>query len=142
MSGTILLFLRLALALALYGFLGWALLTLWWDLKRQVERSALREAPLLTLFFQLDEEPASHRFDTTEILVGRDPACDFLINDSTVSGNHARLSYHHNHWWIEDLHSRNGTFLNQEPVTSPLVLTQGDEVRCGQATFSILMEEN
>jgi pSer/pThr/pTyr-binding forkhead associated (FHA) protein len=135
MSGTLLLALRLALAAGLYGFLLWALYTLWRSLQAHSERLAARQPPPITLTPAGDGAP--ERFTLPLVIIGRDPACECPIEDPTVSTQHARLSYHHNQWWIEDLHSRNGTYLNQEPVTAPIVLTNADQLRCGQVVFTI-----
>ncbi len=130
MSDLLILALRLAMTVTLYTFLAWALLTLWRDLQRQSELWITRQAPPITLVIQ-DGKQAFH-FTRPVIRIGRDLACDCSLGDQTVSMQHARLSFHHNQWWVEDLHSTNGTFLNQEPVTGPVVITQGDELRLGQ----------
>jgi hypothetical protein len=135
MSGPVLLVLRIILAISLYAFLGLALLTLWLDLRRQGQSLAAHRPPSINLHSQ-DGELAYH-FDRTVVSIGRDLACDCSFQDQTVSAQHARLSYHHNQWWIEDLGSTNGTFLNHEPVASPLVITQGDELRIGQVVLRI-----
>lgn len=137
MSGPILLILRIALLLALYAFLAWALVTLWRDIKRQDEILAHQQAPPITLLPIADGGLDSLHFRGPMISIGRDPFCDLALEDKTVSATHARLSYHHGHWWVEDLNSRNGTFLNDEPVAEQFVLTSGDEIRCGQVSFKI-----
>lgn len=137
MSGTVLLAVRLALALSLYAFLGWSLLTLWQELKRQSELLSARQAPPLTLLRHTSAGLKAYRFSTSEIQVGRDTLCQCVLEDKTVSAEHARLSYHHNQWWIEDLGSRNGTYLNRQAVSSPMVVTSGDELRFGGVTFRI-----
>jgi pSer/pThr/pTyr-binding forkhead associated (FHA) protein len=139
MSGLILLLLRIALAIGLYTFLGWGLLTLWRDFKRQTSTLASRQPPPITLLHLIEEETLPYQFNIPEITIGRDPACDCTLNDQTVSAQHTRLSYHQGQWWVEDLRSTNGTFLNQENVAVPLVITDGDELRCGQVIFSILI---
>lgn len=138
-SAPVLLILRLALALSLYGFLAWALLTLWRELKLQSEMRVYRQPPALSLHLPAAEGPQSHRFTNPEIFIGRDPACDLTLEDSTVSAQHARLSYHHSQWWIEDLGSTNGTFLNREYVFTPLVVTSGDELHIGQVCLAVSM---
>jgi pSer/pThr/pTyr-binding forkhead associated (FHA) protein len=135
MSGQVLLALRFLLAASLYTFLGAALLVLWRDLKRQAEILAASQSPPLTLVVK--EEQVTFHFTKPEIILGRDPTCDATLVDKTVSTEHARLSYHHNQWWLEDLGSTNGTFLNEEPVTFPNVVTTGDLLRCGQVVLSI-----
>jgi pSer/pThr/pTyr-binding forkhead associated (FHA) protein len=59
------------------------------------------------------------------------------LEEKTISARHARLYYEMAQWWAEDLHSTNGTFLNDELIASPMVLTSGDHLRCGEAIFEI-----
>ena len=140
MTGQVLLIIRLLLAASLYAFLGWAILTLWRDLKRQGEHAATRLAPTITL--EGSDGTGVYEFIKPEILIGRDQAHDITLNDKTVSTQHARLSYHHHQWWIEDLDSTNGTFLPHEHVSTPIVIASGDQMRCGQVVFTITIEEN
>jgi pSer/pThr/pTyr-binding forkhead associated (FHA) protein len=142
MSGVLLLVLRLALAVALYAFLGWALLLLWRELKRQGELMAVRQVPPITLRSQDEAGLPSYHFNIPQIAIGRDPLNDCCLDDSTVSASHARLSHHHGQWWIEDLGSTNGTFLNQESVSMPLVVAQGDQLRFGQVTLEVSIGAN
>src|SRR5574338_61120 len=138
MSGLIALALRLLLALALYAFLGWALWTLWRDIQREADRVVTRRAPGISLAVQkAGQLTAIKYFIQPEIALGRDPACDIPIMDETVSARHARLVYHHGQWWLEDLNSTNGTRLNQAMVTTPTVLTSGDEIDLGQVRVSV-----
>ncbi len=140
MSGVIVLALRLLAALALYGFLGWALYTLWKETQRQGEANAQRRAPgiLLTVRQKNMLSLASH-FSQPEIILGRDPGCDLPINDDTVSTRHARLAYHHNQWWLEDLASTNGTILNDIAVQTPTVLATDDVIQCGSVQIHVTL---
>ncbi len=142
MSGTLLLVLRLAMALALYAFLGWAVLTLWRDIKRQSELMAAQRIPGIKLVKEVDSERKSYEFTVPELVIGRDQSCDLILDAKTVSAEHARLSYHHSNWWVEDLHSRNGTLLNLELLTTPAVLTSGDELQLGQEMLRIEISGN
>lgn len=135
MSGPLILALRVIMTAALYSFLIWALFTLWRDLKRQNELLTARLAPSLTLVSQ--ESGQKYHFTRSVIRIGRDLACDCCLEDKTISMQHARLSFHHSQWWLEDLGSTNGTFLNQEPVNAPVVVTQGDQIRLGQIILRI-----
>ena len=137
MSAVILLIIRLAMVLALYGFLGWAVWTLWRDIKRQNELMAARRIPGIKLTKQTDAGEVSYEFSTPDILVGRDQTCDLVLDEKTVSAEHARLSYHHGNWWVEDLYSRNGTLINLEMLTTPAVLASGDEIQLGQVMLKI-----
>lgn len=137
MSGWILLLLRILMAVSLYLFLGVAIYILWQNLKLQSNRITKHSAPPLSLYQHDDEQIIDYHYTRPEITIGRDPACDCILNDGTVSAMHARLIYRQNQWWVEDLHSTNGTFLNQESVLAPLVVTSGDQLRCGQVVLSI-----
>lgn len=137
MSAIILLVLRILLAGLLYGFLGLAIYTLLRDLKQQGELLAARQPPPLTLTSLSDAHSLSHQFSKPEIILGREPECDFPLEDKTISSRHARLSYHHQQWWLEDLASTNGTFLNDEAVNTPVVITHGDEIRLGHIGIKI-----
>ena len=141
MSGPVLLILRVLMAASLYAFFGMALYLLWRDLQSQVKPAASYLPPALTLIRITDEEPVQLRFTASEIIIGRDPACDFVLEDSTVSAKHTRLSFSQGQWWVEDLRSTNGTYLNQEPITTSLVVTSGDEIRCGQVALTITVGE-
>jgi pSer/pThr/pTyr-binding forkhead associated (FHA) protein len=138
MSGLIVLVLRILLAIALYGFLGWALIMLWRDTQRQSKMLATRRVPTISLsLHQENYAPSMRHFSQPEITLGRDPACDISITDDTVSTRHAQLNYHHGQWWLEDLASTNGTLLNNNPVTMPTVLTARDEIQCGKTTLIV-----
>jgi hypothetical protein len=143
MTGAILvLVLRIALAILLYAFVGWAFYTLWRDLNQQSQTLASHKIPPLLLKVQGENELEPHYFTIPELIVGRDPQCDFHIQDDTVSAHHSRLSYHHHQWWVEDIHSTNGTYLNQERLTTPTVMITGDELRFGQVTLTVVVGEN
>jgi pSer/pThr/pTyr-binding forkhead associated (FHA) protein len=60
-----------------------------------------------------------------------------------VSRQHARLLRKEDNWMIEDLHSTNGTFVNEErvPPSQPTWLNSGDSVRCGQLVLAFHVDE-
>jgi pSer/pThr/pTyr-binding forkhead associated (FHA) protein len=140
-SAIILLVLRILLAVLLYAFLGLAFYTLWKDLKSQSELLVSRQPIPITLRTGLDSLPANRQYTCAEIILGRDTTCDFPIEDQTVSSRHARLSFHQNQWWLEDLTSTNGTFLNGDTVTAPVVITHGDKLSLGQVAITIAIGE-
>ena len=146
MSATILLILRLALTTVLYAFLGWALWVLWQDLRRRSADLASQQTPPLILRMAQEDGEQVFRFTggierRSEVFIGRDPACECRIEDKSISARHAVLSYHHGQWWVEDLGSKNGTFLNDVTVSGAVVLTTGDQLRCGACSFSVAIGE-
>ena len=139
--GAILLAVRAALAVVLYGFLGWVFLTLWRELRTQSTSLANRRIPPISLFGIGPKNTARHQYNHSKITVGRNPACDCMIDDDTVSAYHAQINYRHNQWWLEDLGSTNGCFINDQRVTSPIVLTSDDRIRFGQISFQLQIDD-
>jgi len=138
MSAPFVLALRVLLAMSLYAFLGWSLLTIWRELRSQGTILAARKIPGINLNIQINDQPAIQRYFTqSEILLGRDTHCDIPLQDDTVSVRHARLSHHHGQWWLEDLGSTNGTRLNNDKVSIPTVVINGDQIECGKASINI-----
>jgi DNA-binding winged helix-turn-helix (wHTH) protein len=71
-----------------------------------------------------------------ENVVGRDPRCDVWVDASGVSRRHARIVLADGRATVEDLGSRNGTFLRGERITAARTLTDGDELELGSATVT------
>jgi len=143
MTGLVVLTLRLLMAAAVYIFLGWALWTIWQDVRREGQNASAYRFPAIRLEVRARNRVlVSRTFSKPEIILGRSPECDIPINDETASAQHARLSYHHHQWWIEDLNSTNGTKLNKEKLTLPTVLTSDDEIQCGKTKVTVTMGDN
>jgi KaiC/GvpD/RAD55 family RecA-like ATPase len=69
----------------------------------------------------------------TKLVIGRDARADIPINNQVVSRLHAIISHDRGRFFIEDLHSKNGTVLNGKYLPSkPVKLSHGDEVRIGK----------
>ena len=61
-----------------------------------------------------------------EVIIGRGPDCDIQIDDRQVSRNHARISLRDGMVELEDLGSKNGTFLAHKMITGPVTLSDAD----------------
>lgn len=70
-----------------------------------------------------------------ETTMGRDASCHVTLPDSSVSHRHARIYHSDGEWYVEDLGSTNGTFVNDRPLTRPIVLRPGDTVSIGRSTL-------
>jgi len=140
MTGVILLLIRTMLALTLYAFLGWAFLTIWRDLRYQKTTVQNQQPPEINLHIQNGEEVVNRLFQGTEITLGRDPTCECALISETVSARHARFTYHHGQWWLEDLQSTNGTIINGQLLTTAIVVIPGDQIYCGDIQINILEE--
>jgi FHA domain-containing protein len=67
-----------------------------------------------------------------EVVIGRGLECDVRVSSMTVSRAHARLRVGREAAILEDLCSRNGTYLRGVKVSEPVRLADGDAVRLGQ----------
>jgi pSer/pThr/pTyr-binding forkhead associated (FHA) protein len=72
--------------------------------------------------------------------IGRSPTNIIPINDTFASGEHAVIALRGGHWWLEDRHSRNGTLLNDIPVSQPMIITHGDIIGIGKIKFRLELE--
>ena len=137
MSGIFVLILRILAAGALYLFVGWAFYTLWKDLRSA--SPSTEQTPILKIV-QPGAEVNPRTFDLPIITIGRSDNSTLWLQDNSISSSHARMSYHHQQWWLEDLGSTNGTQLNDLPVSSPIILVNGDQVQCGSIILQVLIE--
>jgi len=141
MSALILLVLRIAMTVALYTLLGWAFWLMWRTLRQETLFLSTRKAAPLTLeWVSSAETPQVFHFVEGDVLIGRDPDCECVLDDETISARHARLSYHRGQWWVEDLGSRNGTGLNGAPLSTATILVHGDIVKCGKTMLKVILE--
>ena len=85
--------------------------------------------PLVGTMLPLGEAP---------IVIGRSPACTLVLEDEYASSRHAALTPQSDGWWIEDLSSRNGTFIDDERLNAPRQLKIGDVIRIGQTTLELV----
>ena len=76
----------------------------------------------------------SVRLDGT-LQVGRADACQLQLSDTYASSFHARIYSSDGSWFVEDLGSTNGTYLNQRRITAPAEVRAGDKVRIGKTTL-------
>jgi len=131
--GLLLLGLRFGLAICLYAFLFWALRILWKSLHSSITPEQI-SPPSLTIKITTEDEADSYNLIANENLIGRAEECTIQLINNTVSNLHARIYYTQAQWWIEDLNSSNGTFLNGMQIDQPAVLTDQDFLGLGSLT--------
>ena len=73
--------------------------------------------------------------------IGRSSKSDLFLDQESVSRNHARISFDGTQYWVADLQSTNGTFVNDEPVREQR-LGDGDQVRVGRSILKFMTGEN
>lgn len=141
MNSILVLFLRVLFLVLAYVFVGWIGYTIYKDLHALLHiRKESLDSPII-LRVVVDQEPIEKQFAMAEIIIGRDPDCDFTIPDETISLRHCKLSFHHKQWWANDLNSTNGSFLNDAPIDSPIIITDGDVLRLGKVSIIIQINQ-
>jgi diguanylate cyclase (GGDEF)-like protein len=83
------------------------------------------------------------RYVLTEVplLIGRGPDCNIRIHDSSVSRHHVRIQFDVDAFYMTDLGSTNGTFVNDAHVTG-CKLKDGDYLRVGNCIYRFLVGDN
>ena len=69
--------------------------------------------------------------------LGRGPTNTVVLNDSFCSQEHALVAQRAGQWWLEDRNSSNGTRLNGEPVSEPVVVSSGDVIGIGRIDLKV-----
>jgi len=73
--------------------------------------------------------------DDESVVLGRHPECDIVLEVGAVSRQHARILRSDDRYYVEDLNSRNGTFLNDQAVTGRQALSENDRLRICDMEF-------
>ncbi len=129
-----LLALRLILALVLYGFLGLLLWVLWNELGMRETRAPAH--PVSAWLNVIAGPQAGTRLPLNAITaVGRAEDNQLILSDSFASAHHVLVLWREDRWWVEDLHSHNGTYLNDERLRRPHALVSGDRIRIGETVL-------
>jgi len=91
------------------------------------------------LLLEIVEGPGAGRQLPLErpVVVGRDAAADVVLDDERVSRQHARITPQAGGAVVEDLDSRNGTFVNREEIHSPVTALPGDDVLLGTTVLEL-----
>jgi DNA-binding winged helix-turn-helix (wHTH) protein len=107
---------------------------------------AAGDAPRIVLPppFRLVAQEREFGLDEGENLIGRDADCTVCIRSTTVSRHHARILVRGEEALVEDLGSKNGTFLSGTRIDRPTPLKDGDALQIGsiQATFRTFTPES
>ena len=86
------------------------------------------------------QPPQDYELSQAEVTIGRDPACEISISQTSVSRRHARLSRKGDRYYVEDLGSSNGTTLNGKFVQGATPLNTGDQIGLG-AEVTLVFED-
>jgi hypothetical protein len=71
------------------------------------------------------------------VLIGRSADCQLILDDDYVSTHHAKITLSANGYQVDDLGSTNGTFLNNQRLTTTVSFGPGDTLRIGRTLMSV-----
>jgi len=74
--------------------------------------------------------------DKQAVTLGRAPDNDIVLDSASVSRHHARVEETESGYVLQDLGSKNGTWINDQPVVVPTALHDGDTVRLGDVALA------
>jgi len=133
--------LRLLSALLLLAFLGLIAWLIHQDLKATAAAAASQNRQHGLLRIMANEADAGSIGMTFPLLpvtsIGRSSSNNVVLDDSYASGEHALITRRGEHWWVEDLGSRNGMLLNDIPLQGAAVVTAGDVLTIGGTKLKI-----
>src|SRR5713226_2385916 len=76
--------------------------------------------------------------DGDRFVLGRNPDCQVVIPITSVSREHAAIVRRQGRFYIEDLQSRNGTFVNNQQISQQTLLNHKDRIRVCDFTAEFL----
>ncbi|OGO42001.1 MAG: hypothetical protein A2Z04_05680 [Chloroflexi bacterium RBG_16_57_9] len=139
--GPVILALRIGLILILYGFLLAVVAVVWRELQVAGKQAEQPRRPLARLIVIESGEMGLKPGDSLDLQpitnLGRSLSNAIVLPDSYASSEHALLTFRKGQWWVEDLNSRNGTFVNDDRLTAPTVIGNGDVLRIGQVRMRL-----
>lgn len=72
------------------------------------------------------------------VTIGRKDDNAIVLSDTFVSSNHAKLYVRNNDFYLEDLDSTNGTYINSNKVQGRVKLKVNDEIKIGTVIFKVM----
>lgn len=122
----------------LYLFLARVVSSLLRDLRAAAREPGASPGRLIVVESPAGEPEQGRSFDLDAITtLGRDVNNAIVIDDPFASSDHAVLTFRGRSWYVEDLGSTNGTFVNGRAVATVSPLGFGDEVSIGQVRLRL-----
>ena len=129
---------RLLFLALLYWFLWSVVRVLLGDLRAAAREPVAELGRLIVLASPSGEPPVGVVFGLEAVnTLGRDVNNSIVLDDEFVSAAHAALTFRGRAWYVEDLGSTNGSYVNGESIVDIWPLTYGDEIQLGQVRLRL-----
>ena len=100
-----------------------------------IDPVATRPAPLRMKVFVVVDQREIVLMEGTNV-IGREPPATIQIEGRGLSRHHARIQLSDAEATLEDLGSKNGTYVNGQRISIPVRLSDGDEIRLGATSLT------
>jgi hypothetical protein len=122
----------------LYLFLFGVVRVLLRDLRSAAREPVTALGRLIVVASEVEEPPIGASFPLDAVAtLGRDVNNTIVVDDQFASTEHAVLSFRGRAWYLEDLGSTNGTYLNGSPIDGLAAVAFGDELQVGRVRFRL-----
>ena len=139
-----LLILRLLLIILLYLFLIQVVIAITRDLRRTAVTGGdeYKGTPIVGHLIVVDSGPSSllpgTRFDLEpKTTIGRAPTSTIRLSDNFISSAHAYIENRHGTWYVRDIGSMYGTYVNNQPAREAIPARPGDIIKIGFISFKL-----
>jgi pSer/pThr/pTyr-binding forkhead associated (FHA) protein len=101
------------------------------------QRTGKAKPPVIVIIRDAKGKKLESKKLTGTLQIGRDEKCELRPDDPYLSQFHAKLYANNDVWYVEDLGSTNGTYLNQQRLTGPIEIHANDTIRAGETTLEL-----
>jgi len=108
----------------------------YWFIGQAAEEGGRERAASVPARYWVLWEARQIPLDSGENILGRAPDATVWVDAAGVSRHHARIRVEEGEALLEDLGSKNGTYLRGQPVTAPCRLEDGDQIRLGPVVIT------
>jgi diguanylate cyclase (GGDEF)-like protein len=114
----------------------------WITSPKRLFSAVTREACLVHIYPTGPSMGCRYPLSEKSLSVGRGEDCDIRIQDNSVSRRHAKIEPSADGYYVHDLQSTNGTFVNDKQLDGAWLLQDGDYVRVGNCIYRYLAGGN
>ncbi len=107
---------------------------------RILRQAVALDSPRFPAIVVMGSEPAIISFGVGQpVYIGRSKRCSLRLEVSDISAEHARVGFENGKFWVEDLGSTNGTFVNQQQVSGRMEVQPSTPITVGKETTLFLI---